>query len=92
MKIVYFGLARDVGVKGYYRITTQRVSHNNVNLKRLRMVDFQTRGSLLTSSPFMVCEASRERTCEQGLLALASPFAGCSCVTSRDSTKWTACS
>ena len=44
--------------------------------------------SLQTSSPFMARELSHERT----PLALAAPFACCSCVTCRDSTKWKACS
>ena len=44
--------------------------------------------SLQASSPFMARELSHERT----PLALAAPFACCSCVTFRDSPKWRACS
>lgn len=44
------------------------------------------RSSLLAGSPLKASETSRERT-----HALASHFACCSCVTSRDCPKWRAC-
>ena len=75
--------------------TSKRCTKWNPVLLQLRrllraIVTGQVHFSLLASSPFMASEACRERTCEW--VALASPFACCSRVPSRDFPKWRACS
>lgn len=73
--------------------TSKRCTKWNQVLLQLRrmlrgIVIRQLHSSLLASSSFMASEASRESTREW--VALASPFACCSCVPSRDSPKWRA--